>query len=352
MLLLLEKEAGESSPLCYSVVHWKKYDEIRGSVMGNAIDFPKNYDIYLVKALRFLQKGNLQEAESFIEKAYMLKQEKAATILYTSILAERGKYEKAKKIADEHMNLYEFKEENQLFYLTLLVKLRRFLQAESLVKKWRKEKQSSPSEKWIQMEQAIANEKEKMVEEDRKNKAAIAEKLSRLGNYSVEQQITLLQNAGELSSTLLQKITRSLLLNPYVANESKTVLIHLLIEQEAHGKFQMMWFDEIREIEPKKIGTLDQQSSFSSVHQVLEKQLSSNPSLLSMIQQEADRHFFQLYPFMDEVIVSPEEWAGYYLSMYDTQEQEDSMEKTEYSSINRQMRQWFDRLTYGMPEME
>src|SRR5699024_4832597 len=157
---------------------------------------------------------------------------------------------------------------------------------------------------------------------------------------STEQQISILQEAGTLPVPLFQKLARSILLNPLVTNEAKTIVIHYLIEQESNESFQMMWFDELREIVPVGIGTLDAKQSFWEVHRYLEEKLETNPTLQVMIQQEMDRHLFKLYPFMDDIIVSPEEWAGYYLEKDDETYHQTAANQNEDSEI----KQWFDRL--------
>src|SRR5690625_2898703 len=115
--------------------------------MGDAIEFPKNYDIYLIKAMSNLQQGNLKKAEEFVEKAYQLKKENASNILYTSILVEQGNYVQAKEIAEEFFHLYESTEGYQLFFLSILVNLQQFHQAESLIQRWEKQK-TGITESW------------------------------------------------------------------------------------------------------------------------------------------------------------------------------------------------------------
>ena len=308
--------------------------------MGNSINFPKNYDVYVLKAIRFLEKGNLQEAEEYIKKAYNLEEKRTAVMLYTSILTENGKTEEALEIAKKHLSIFESTEENQLFYLSLLKKQRQFIQAETLFKKWEKQKQLPISEEWARMEHQIASEKDEMVKEEIKAKKILTERFSKLGDFTPEQQMSFLQEVDKIPIDQFQKITRSLLLHPYVSNESKTVLIHLLIEQESILSYQILWFDELKEINPSLLDPLERQKVFKTVHSILEKKLEKNPSLLAMIQQEADCHFFRLYPFIEEVVTDSAEWAHYYLETYDSQ-----FIPQEKENLSSNMREWFEHLT-------
>ena len=308
--------------------------------MGDAIDFPKNYDIYLIKAVRNLQKGNLLEAERYVEQAYALKKGKTANILYSSILAERGNFEEAKEIADENFGLYEKTEEKQLFYLTLLLHLRMFLQADTFLKKWRKNASRENAEKWEKMEETLAKEKEKMKREEKEKQKQVTQKLGNLSAFPPEEQVRILQESEIVPESVFQQLASSLLIHPYVFQASKTILLHDLLSRKAASSFSLLWFNEVKEVRPSLLLPLTEQPIYKAVHRVLENVTEKNPTLQAMIEMEMDRHLFELYPFAEEVILFPEEWVGYYLALYD----ESSHQVIKQERSHQRMKEWFDRL--------
>ncbi len=312
----------------------------RGSDMGNSIPFPKNYTMYVLQAVRFLETGFIEEAEQAIENAYAIEQTRTAIILYATILAEQGKIDKAHSLAEKHQDVFEETPEHQLFYLTLLKKQQLFLQAETLMKKWETHQPAlKESAGWIELAHTLSTEKDAYEHEQRQQQKKRVENFQKLGEFNREQQMSLLQEASHIPRRLFQQIARSLLVHPYVANESRTILLHILREQGATGSFQMLWFDEIKEVKPQTLEPLDEMTLFKQVHTLLEEQLEKNPSLLAMIQQEVDRHLLRVYPFLEEVITDPVEWTSYYLAAYYGEV------AIEEGRLSASMKAWFDQLT-------
>ena len=319
--------------------------------MGDAIDFPKNHDIYLIKAAHYFELGDFKKAEEYIEKAYRLKKTNTSNVLYATILFEREKFEEAKDIADEFFHIYERKEETKLFYMSLLVKLRQFIQAETLTNKWKIKTNELYSEQWEDMMEEIEIEKNIMYQEEKAKQQRIIEEFKKMSAYPLEHQFGILQEINNIPRPIFQQYSRAHLVHPDTSNEMKTILLQYLIDQGSTDQYHIEWFGQIREVVPNDVVSFEQNPIFVKIQSYLEDELSNSPTSLNMIEQEVNRHLIKLFPFIDEVVSDAKMWVDLYLEKY--QPFLDPSYDPEQYKINREiegnesieeMERWFNRL--------
>ena len=81
----------------------------------------------------------------------------------------------------------------------------------------------------------------------------------------------------------------------------KTMLLHILKEQDYSQPIELKKFSKTDSIIPSELPDLKEQEYFNKVFGLLEKELSQHdPSLLEMTQSLLERHHFLLYPFEPE----------------------------------------------------
>lgn len=310
--------------------------------MGEKIEFPKNYETYINKGLEFFELGNMEEATMYFEEAYAIKQEPRINSFYATALYQKGEYKKAKTIADKEIDYYTSEDNLTLFYVSILIKGHYFIQAEKIVK----DKLSQTNEndfKWHSQFERLEKERALVQIQNEKHYETIMKNVFSMGNQSFEKQAEIIKNAKDLPLPRFVKAATSLLSNPYVNGIVKTTVIEFLMEKNIENTFNLEWFNEQRIIKPIDMLLITETKAVQAVEHILKETIENNdPVLFQAIVQEANLHFMLLYPFIDEVIVSPKEWVVLYLKRYD-QFHEFKTEKT--ASIELEMMEkWMQRL--------
>ncbi|WP_414840181.1 tetratricopeptide repeat protein [Carnobacterium sp. TMP28] len=310
--------------------------------MGEKIEFPKNYETYLKKAIDSFDSGNMKEAIIFFEKAYAIKQELRIHSFYVTALYENGEYKKAKIVADKEIDYYESEDNLILFYVTILIKGHFFIQAEKIVKE--KLAQTNDSDlKWHSQFERIEKEKEQVRIQNEKKYESLIRNIFSMGNQSFEKQACTLKEAKELPLPQFIKAASSLLSNPYVNSIVKTTTIDYLIDRKVKDEMVLEWFGERRIIKLMEILPIVKTKAVQEIERILKETIENNdPILFEAISQEANLHFMILYPFIDEVIKSPNDWVTLYLKRYN-QLHEGSRDEKE-SLEQKKIKKWMYRL--------
>ena len=154
--------------------------------MGEKIEFPKNYEMYLKKAIDSFDLGNMEEAILFFGEAYAIHQEPRVNTFYVTALYQNREYKQAKIIADKEIDYYKSEDNLNLFYVTILIKGHFFIQAEKIVKE--KLSQTNDSElKWHSQLESIEKEKEQVKMQNEKKYKSIVRNIFSMGNKKKEK---------------------------------------------------------------------------------------------------------------------------------------------------------------------
>lgn len=303
--------------------------------MGKKIEFPKNYERFLLKGTDLMNNGNAHDALECFEQAYERKKEKISNTLYATALHEVGEYQKAVEVAEEMLSIYVEDEYRHIFYTTLLIKAKKFLQAEATIKK-QLENGGELTAQWEQLSHVLDAEKEAFNKEKKAHEQKLLKKLYAISDLSLEEQLMLMEDVQDLPHHLQVNGCKTVLQNPFASEIAKTAALHYLKDLDVSEPVGLLWFNEQREVRPSQLYTLEDHPILQEVRNVLERESEKDPSLFGLILQEAELHFMQMYPFVDDVITNPEHWVHLYFSQYGGKEKVSTDEK---------MESWFKKLT-------
>lgn len=317
--------------------------------MGEKIDFPRNYEAFLKKAIAQFQEGNVETACDYFKSAYTIKQEPMVNTMYVSALYQLGDYQTAKKIADEKKEIYEKDENLYILYTTILIKSHLFVEAERIIQK--KLAQASELEGrplWETAQLELNNERFKQKKEKEKRDQEIVKNVLSMGSQSFEYQSALVKQMTELDVDSYLFSAKSLLSNPFVNEIVKSTVLEGLIKQNCAEEFELYWFKQKRTIVPSQTTSLEKNETVHSLLTLLSDKLEdSNPSLYQMLLQEINLHCLLLHPYIDEVITDPQQWLTLCFMRYDS----NSMNECEDHLESEKMTQWVDFLNTEIENM-
>lgn len=317
--------------------------------MGEKIDFPKNYDLYLKKAMSYFKIGNMEEAIPYFAKAYQLKKEDKINTFYTTALYQIGSYQEAKQIAEEKLTFYQNEEQLYAFYTSILIKAHYFEEASDIItKEQHRIGKPKNSEVWETLaKNCLEDTENKRLQEEKKHKYLLKQSFS-IGDKSYSEQADIMQMLEQVPLEIYLQAVKIMLVNPFVNGLIKATLIEGLIANECSEVIKINWFDQDRQIIPTQLKPLAENQTVETVKKIIEEQVAiHNPSLFQLIKEEFNLHVILLYPFIEEVITLPSIWVKLYQQKYD-------METSiiiEESEEQKNMATWMDRLNQQLLEL-
>lgn len=301
--------------------------------------------MYMLKAVEHIHTGDAYEALNLLEKAYELKQDHTVNMLYTSTLVQTGKYEEALEIANDMPDFYKKEDKRCLLYVSILLKNHLFLQAEVIIQRKLKETYSPFYKEWKNAEKLLQYEREQEELVRRNEQKSLIKKLYALADLSLEGQLHTVEQAETLDIDTLRKVGTVIFGNPYVHTLSKSAFLQFLIKHKDTSTYQFEWFDEVRNLVPSELQLFDETTVVKETRRILEEKLTQNPSMLEIVSPEVEFHLMKLYPFIEEVVTDPVKWIDLYLKIYDESQQDDEGWAKHLDEEQREMFQWFQRLT-------
>lgn len=310
--------------------------------VGEKIEFPKNYELYLKQAMEQFNAGNMQEAAYYFKDAYSIEQDKTINTFYVTALYQIGDYRKAKEIADTQFAFYQSEERLYAFYTSVLIKAHFFDQATLIIKKeLAKMKNLDSIAVWQALSEMNANEKAEDKLRKAKRHQEILENAFSMGNQPFEKQAQTIKEIETLPLDLFIKAAKTLLANPFVNGIAKASVIEHLILHQIDEPFTIDWFTEQRTVVPINLTMLTRNKTVQNVEDLLKEEIENDdPVLYQAIHQEANLHFMLLHPFVDEVIASPSYWIDLYRERYEP----DYQAKAVDSTTHLLMKEWMEKL--------
>lgn len=313
--------------------------------MGKQIEFPKNFKMYMMRAVEHIHTGSPHEALPYLEKAYALQQDHTVNMLYTSTLVQVGDYETALTIAEDMPDFYRKDDKRCLLYVSIMIKNKLFLQAEVIIKRKLKETHSPFYKEWETQQKMLEYDREEEEVLRKNEQKELIKKLYGLSGLSLEEQLHTVEQAEKLDLDTLRKIGSVLFTNPFVHVLAKSAFLQFLIRQQDSTTYRYTWFEEERTVQPTDCVLFDESSVVQEVRNCLEEKLAKNPSLLEMIQAEVEFHLMKLYPFLEEIIVDVEEWINLYMALYDEGPIEGEEWRQNLSEEQATMLSWITRMS-------
>lgn len=316
--------------------------------MGEKIDFPKNYAMFLKKAMQQFQAGNIEEACAYFNSAYSIKKEPMVNTMYVSALYQLGDYQKAKEIADDNKELYQQDENLSGFYASLLIKNHLFVEAERIIQKHlRQEEAQEVNPVWETAQLELEKERNKVNKEKEARQQELVKDILAMGGKSFEYQSSLVKQMGELPTELYTFSAKNILSNPFVNEIVKSTVLEGLIYQQSQEEYVLFWFNEQRVVIPAQVTSIEENATVKQLTALLSEQLEDvNPTLYQMLLQEINLQFLLLHPYIDEVITDAESWLNLCLKRYDLSTSI-YIEETNSSVVS----EWIDRLSREIEKM-
>lgn len=308
------------------------------------IDFPKNFQSYIISGLREKITGNFEKALDYYKKAFELNQNYTSFSHYFLTLVEMELFEEAIDLADEYPQWTQENETMLTAYILTLIKVRDFLKAEALMMRHSKsEKLTEDVEEFLSS--TLKEERRYSEKEQRATEKEITQRSYSIAQFPLIEQLHILKETNKLNFDdqfhILEVIVSNPTTNQLIRSSALLMLSQYDISQSTE-EINFLWFDEKKSICIKEIQPLEENATVQILHKKLGERLRDNPSLHGMISQELDIQIIQLYPYIDDVITFPELWIDFYLDKFS----DDSIDYSAYpDEAVRGLKKWFKRLS-------
>lgn len=269
--------------------------------MGDQIEFPKNYGMYMQLAMSALERGNYEEATEHLKKAYQLKDENSLNILLVSSLYHNGQIKEALEYALEKQSFYEKNEKRLLLFVELLIQTNQFLQARKYIDDYKKSADKY-ADNWSQLNEQLKDRQYEKEKERMEYEKELVKDLYSLAAVSHEEQYRRVDEAARLKTDNLEKAAASVFQNPYVHPLARSGYLSLLIERLSEKEFAYNWFGESKTVIPAECRRFDQHPVLIRAVQEVDHLCLHNPSLRELILNELMTVLMNLFPFISEVI--------------------------------------------------
>ncbi len=308
------------------------------------IDFPKNFQHYIISGLREKITGNFEKALDYYKKAFELNQNYTSFSHYFLTLVEMELFEEAMELADEYPQWTQENETVLIAYILTLIKVRDFLKAEALMMRYSKsEKLTGDVEEFL--EDTLKEERRYSEKEQRAAEEEITQRSYSIAQFPLMEQLSILKETNKLNFDDQFHILEVIATNPttyQLIRSSAVLLLSQYDVSQSTEKMNFLWFDEKKIICINEIRPLEENTTVQILHEKLEERLGDNPSLHEMVSQELDMQIIQLYPYIDDVITFPELWIDFYLDKFS----DDSIDYSAYpEGAAGDLKKWFERLS-------
>ncbi|WP_423189502.1 hypothetical protein ACO1PF_00885 [Alkalibacterium sp. f15] len=280
--------------------------------MGEQIEFPKNFNMYMTQVMSCLREGNVEKAIIQMKKAYAIKEEESLNILLVSSLLQMGQYQEALEMANEKSYFYESDEKRLLIYVEILIENNQFLQAEKHIKDSLSSSAIKYNDSWSRLQEKLDQSKRQQDENKRKAEEKTVKELYSLASLNTMEQFAKIEDIYTLPNEKLEEVAPHVFVNPYVHPLVRGTLFSLLAERGIDKKYSYLWFDETEEINPGDITAIEDNPTVNELTNILNDKLMQNPSLYQLVKNEIDTLFLMLYPFEEKVIKrdTAEDWVN------------------------------------------
>ncbi|HAJ69841.1 MAG: hypothetical protein ACTHVM_00250 [Alkalibacterium gilvum] len=275
--------------------------------MGEQIDFPKNFSMYMSQVMTNLQEGNIVHAIDCMKKAYAIKEDDSLNILMVSSLLQVEEYEEALLLAESKHKFYEADEKRLLIYIEILIENNQMLKAEKYLNDQLADQNTQYLDSWLRLENKLNLRKEMQKKATQKEQEKIFRQLYSLPSLNTLEQFSKMKDVYQLSNSHLIKLSEQLLVNPYLHPLVRATLFSLLTEREIDKPLKYLWFGEMKTINPLNMLSIDKKPTTIILFKELEEVLSKNPSLYELAENELNTLLLMLYPFEEEIVYSGSE---------------------------------------------
>lgn len=290
--------------------------------MGGPIEFPRNYHMYMKKAMTCLQSHDYEKAVNYLDKAYQLKKDDQLNILLVTAMLQSGYPKQALALAEEKLSYYEAYEKRMLIFVELLIENGQFLRAKRYINDYLNKGLEGYKESWNKLDEELANRSDEVRNQKKQREDDLMKELFSLASLTPEEQFALVDQADTLPTDKLRVVAPSVFTNPYVHVLARSSLLSVLIDRDDNQEYGYEWFGSMKTVNPSKINRFEEHPRVTSMSRKVSEQLEQDPSLMNLVLNELKLILLLSYPFIDEVITEEMEqvWIDSVIASLDQSE--------------------------------
>ncbi|MER2063006.1 MAG: hypothetical protein ABS873_00005, partial [Alkalibacterium sp.] len=174
--------------------------------MGDQIEFPKNFNMYMTRVMEHLREGDVINAINYMKKAYAIKEEDTLNVLLVSSLLQAGEHEEALNIATEKESFYTSDEKRLLIFVEILLENNQVLLAEKYIKDQLSSEAVNYSDSWKRLDSRLTEIKKVQDDNRRKAEEKIVRDLYSLASLNTLEQFSLMNKVYSLPNARLKEL--------------------------------------------------------------------------------------------------------------------------------------------------
>lgn len=287
------------------------------SCLAEKIVFPLDNEACLRKARIFFEEDNEDEAVKYIDKAYTLDNNIETNIFYAAVLAHYQRYPEALEIMQLEKEFYMNNEKFATIYTDVLINNQKFLEAEYVIQKYKRDFSSGDPLVWEKFEQTLIQAIETFNFDVSERRDGVIKALGELGRYPSLTQVRKIRDAEMLELSDLQELASYILINSEVDESVRRSFLELLIEKGDKNTYLFLWFDQIKKVCPANVEKFNDVKLVYQLNDLAETKLAKYPDLLVRVKMEMLHDLLLLYPFIEEVISDLNFWLDAYINKLD-----------------------------------
>lgn len=274
-------------------------------------DSSKNYQALLEKGNAYFEIENWSEALRCYQLAEDLKPTFKGNIALVKTWQALDKPSKAVEIAAQYEDVYLNNGDQWCeFYIRTLVLNHEFIAAMKYLSLLQNEGTQSRLKQWIHQQEVIVLEDQK---------AAIHRKIRQsfeLVNGTNQENVALIVQLKQLPLPAYLKMLIGILDNDFVHPLYKADLLNFIAFLKIDQSLEISWFEQKRKIILNQLPTTHHTVCFLVTKDEIEQRLFADPILQKAAIEILNLQCLMLYPFADEVIQQPKDWANGLLQYY------------------------------------
>ncbi len=286
--------------------------------MGEKIQFPKNYDRFILLGQEALDQENFSLAAENFEKAYQFKQDFSLNFILVTALMELGQYQKARQLAEEQLDEYYKVSDLLIVYITLLIYTQDFIKAHEIVNDQIDHMLEPQVQRWVLMKEQIERAEAHYVTTAKKKINEILAKAGHLKDFLLKDQLIYAGEIHLLPTEEFVLISKKIIKSCNMHSLIKASVLEELAKLKVKEAVDYCWIDQqVYQVFPMELENITEPASYQQLADFIEKKtMDDDPILYQALMTEIRLHFALLYPFADREVKDPKLWALSYLLDY------------------------------------
>ncbi|MBL1223902.1 hypothetical protein [Enterococcus sp. BWR-S5] len=286
--------------------------------MNNKVQFPKNYDRFIELGKEAAAQKNMEEAISYYEEAYSIRQEFPLNYLLVSAYIAVGENQEALTLAEEMRKQYLSCIEYMETYIQVLILNHRFLSAHGIINERILMENSGEMRALVGLKKKVRQSELLYQQFEVKKIEELKKELSGLNHYDYYQQLSIIRNSVQLPQDEFFEVAKELLIDANIHNLVRSWVLEEMSRLHYKKEVEFLWRDnQLYKVIPASLARPLETSSYQRIVLYLEKELMHNNHILYLdLLEEIRMHFALIYPFSDRLIKDPKLWAICYIVSY------------------------------------